>query len=478
MKSTARQAGPMLRGTMLTLALSAIGCQPPPDGKAPGEGKAPAEAAKAETKLRPVEALQINPTRFAEAFEVSGSLTAPDDVVVAARGAGSVQTLVERGTRVEKDEILARVDPALPNAGAAQARASIRLAQAGLSLARDTMARQKPLFEKGIISALEYRHLQGQVDQARAQLAQARAAAQSAQTQVQFTTVKAPFAGIVERRLTERGAQLAPGQPVVRLVNTDRLRVKAGVPERYARDVKPGQSATLDFSTYGLKPRTGTISFVGQAIEPSSRTFPVEIDLDNTDGALKPEMSVRLKLTRPPRANALVVPQTAVLRDVDSESVFVIEKSGGTGEAPAAWTARRVVVKLGPSSAGKVLVLDGLTPGARVVTRGQANLTTGDGVRLESPKPVITTPTVPVQISATGLNAEAIEEQLAKPLEAHLKVLPGVERLNSASRDGELTVLVHFSGAVDVDEAKRRIEARTAHFKLPKGAALTVGSAR
>lgn len=452
------------RIALLGLIASLAACAPPgkPDPKA-------AKAAEAAEKVRPVELLQVSPTAFAEIFEVSGKLTAPQDVMVAARGSGEVLSIVERGSTVKAGEQIAKVDPALTQAGAAQARASIQLAQAGLSLARDTLRRQKPLYEKQIISGLEYRRLQGQVEQARAQLAQARAAARSASTQVRYTEVLAPFDGVVEQRMVERGEQLAPGKPVVRLVNSSTLRVKAGVPERYARDVAAGQTATIDFSTYGLGKREGTIGFVGQAIDSASRTFPVEIDLKNDDGALKPEMSVRVRLARSANAKAIVVPQTAVLRDVDGDSVFVAEGTFAKGEAPTRLNARRVPVVLGRSSAGQVEVTSGLDAGMRVIVRGQASLTTGDPVR-----PEVNTPHVEVQVKLDGVSAEQVEQDLTKPLEARLRTVPGVKKLRSTSKAGLASVIAEFDPSIDGDEARSRVKSSVGDVALPKGAVLSI----
>lgn len=450
--------------TIALLGLTLVACAPPskPDPKKGAKGE---EAAK----VRLVELATVSPSAFAETFEVTGKLTAPQDVMVAARGAGEVLSIVERGTAVKAGDQIAKVDPALTQAGAAQAQATIQLARASLSLAQDTLARQKPLFEKQIISGLEYRRLQGQVDQARAQLAQANAAARSASTQVRYTEVLAPFDGVVEQRLVERGEQLAPGKPVVRLVNTATLRVKAGVPERYARDVAAGQTASIDFSTYGLGIREGTISFVGQAIDRASRTFPVEIDLANDDGSLKPEMSVRVVLSRSANAEAIVVPQTAVLRDVDGDSLFIAEGTLASGEAQTRLTARRVPVVLGRSSGGRVEVTSGIAAGMRVITRGQASLTTGDAVR-----PEVDTPNVEVQARLDGATAAEIEETLTTPIEARLRAVPGVTKLRSTSKAGGASIIAEFDPSIERSEAQSRIKASVLDVKLPEKAVITL----
>ncbi len=355
----------------LALGLALIGCAPPnAPGAAPGSGapaSKPAEVAKA------VQLLTMKPQAFAERIEVTGTLKAPDDVVVAARGAGTVTFLVERGAQVNTGDVIARVDPALTNAGANQALAAVAVAEAGLRLAEDTLKRQKPLHDQGIVSALEFRRLEAQVDSARAQVRQAKAVAAQARTQVDYTEVQAPFAGKIEERFCERGGQLAPGAPVVRLVSTARLKIEAGVPERYASDVRVGDAGEVLFTAYGLPAREASVVFVGQAINAENRTFPIELTLENPDGSLKPQMSVRLNLQRTRRDDALVVPQTAILRDVDGESLFVVEAN----------KARQVKVELGGSAAGLVLITQGLTAGMQVVVRGQTSLATGDLVRVD-----------------------------------------------------------------------------------------------
>lgn len=362
------------------LAFAALACQPPAGGPgaAPGSGPpgAPgsgAPASKPAVVAKAVQLLTVKPAPFAERIEVTGTLKAPDDVVVAARGAGTVTFLVERGAEVVLGQVIARVDPALTNAGANQAQAAVAVAEAGLRLAEDTLKRQKPLHDQGIVSALEYRRLEATVDQARAQVRQARAVAAQARTQVDYTEVQAPFAGKIEERFCERGGQLAPGAPVVRLVSTARLTIEAGVPERYASDVKVGDEGEVLFTAYGLPPRKAAVIFVGQTIDAANRTFPIELSLENPDGSLKPQMSVRLNLQRTRREDALVVPQTAILRDVDGESLFVAE--GGK--------ARQLKVEIGGSADGQVLITQGLTPGMQVVVRGQTSLSTGDLVRID-----------------------------------------------------------------------------------------------
>jgi membrane fusion protein (multidrug efflux system)/multidrug efflux system membrane fusion protein len=106
----------------------------------------------------------------------------------------------------------------------------------------------------------------------------------------------------------------------------------------------------------------------------------VEIELENRDRLLKPEMVVNVSIQRQVIENAIVIPQPAVVRDEDGTAVFVVDRSGQTPRAV------RVAVTPGPGSGGQALILDGLEAGQEVVTVGQSNVADGTLVDVVSRK--------------------------------------------------------------------------------------------
>ena len=132
----------------------------------------------------------------------------------------------------------------------------------------------------------------------------------------------------------------------------------------------------LDFKAYRGKTQQGRVSFAGNAINPTNRTFPVEVEVDNPDGRLKPEMIAEVYVSRESLDNVLVVPRAAVLRDEAGTSVFVVTQQDGIA------TASRHSVTLGPAYAGQVIVESGLEAGAEVVVLGQTTVTEGDAVEV------------------------------------------------------------------------------------------------
>lgn len=361
---------------LLGSALLITGCSDPSnaedgvvaDSSANGSSESPAQ------RVVRVSVLEMTPRTFEEIIPITGSVMAPMDASLSAQTAGTLTELVEVGTRVESGDAVARLDDRLIRAGLEQARATLASAESQARLAEETWRRQEPLYQDSIISALEFETVLTQRNQARSSLAQAQAAVAQAEQQLENTIVRAPFAGTVEERFAEKGEQVLPGTPIVRVVNTRNLKVTAGVPETYAIDIRRGSRVTLSFRAYSALERRADVTFVGSVINPQNRTFQIEIDVDNPDGILKPAMIADVKLTRRSMEGQMVIPQTSVLRDETGTSVYVVETVGGET------VSQRRSITLGPSYEGQTVVTAGLEAGDRVITAGQASVSDGEPV--------------------------------------------------------------------------------------------------
>ncbi len=323
-----------------------------------------------------VETLILEPVEFQDVIELTGSVKASDDATLSAQAAGSVIALAELGEYVRAGQVVAQLDPSIAQAAVEQAEAMVEAAQAQYDLAEDSYKRQEPLYRDSIISAIEFENVRAQFNQAKAQLSQAKAAQVQAREQLANTRVTTPFAGMVEERFVERGEQVMPGTPIVRVVNTSRVKITAGVPERYARDIELGTPVEVSFQAYAGDRRPGRVSFVGSAVNPSNRTFPIEVEMENPDRTLKPQMVARLFVTREKLENVLVVPRATVMRDENGMGVYVVERRGDKAVA----TRRNVVT--GSSYGGNVVLISGVESGDEVVIVGQNNLTQGDEVQV------------------------------------------------------------------------------------------------
>ena len=351
----------------LTVALAGCGGD---DGDAQGATTAPENE-----RLVRVETLILEPTTFEDVIQITGTVDALDDATLSAQSAGTVTSLAPLGTYLASGGTVAQLNPAMARSAVAQAEGQVQAAQASFDLAEDNLQRQEPLYRDSVISAIEWENVRAQYNQARASLSQAEAALAQAQEQLRQTRVATPFAGRVEEHFVELGEQVTPGREIARVINTSRVKVVAGVPERYAADIRVGTPVLMDFQAYGGQPTRGTVSFVGSAINRSNRTFPIEIIVENSESVLKPEMLANVKVTRQEIEGALVVPRDAILRTEDGNIVYLVEQDGDRT------VAERRDVLLGPTFGGKVVVTK-LQAGDEIVVLGQANLTEGDVVQV------------------------------------------------------------------------------------------------
>lgn len=368
-----------LRSVPLLLLLGALlvaACQRP---EAAPEGSPAAEAAEAEAgRAVPVEAITVAPEPFEERILLTGTVEAPEDAILSAEAAGTLRSLLPLGRAVARGQVVAEIDPGLARAALRQAEAALEAARAQAALAEDQFRRQEPLVRDSIISPLEFEGVRANRAAARAQVAQAEAQVAQARENLARTRIVAPFPGTVEEHLARRGEQVSPGVPVVRVVAGGGLKVRAGVPERYAADIRVGTPVVVTPQAYVGAPQRGTVAFVGRAVDPQNRTFPIEVQLPASE-ALKPQMVVRLEVTRRTLEDALVVPLSAVVRDEDGATVYVVEEERGRTVA----RVRRI--GLGPSDEGRVVVTSGLAPGDRVITQGQTTVADGEPVRVTGP---------------------------------------------------------------------------------------------
>lgn len=339
------------------------------DGRAAGErradtGEAPAAAAPASKRVLNVEVMTVARGSFTEYVRVTGTVEAARDVTVAAEESGVIrELLVEKGQAVRVGAPMARIDDSV-------LRPQVEEARAQAALARETHERRRRLWEEDRVgSELAYLEAKYAAERAEATL-------RLLEKRLERTTIRAPISGIVEARHVEVGSLVAPGTPVARVVDVDRLKVVGGVPERYAADITPGTPAQVTFDVLGGRGFEGRVTFVGATVNPQNRTFPIEISIPNPGRVIKPEMVANVQVTRRSHAAAVVVPQEALVRVEDGFIVFVAAERDG------AVVAERRAVEVGAAEGNRVLVRAGLEPGQRVVVVGQQRLAGGDLVNV------------------------------------------------------------------------------------------------
>ncbi|GIW53406.1 MAG: RND transporter [Gemmatimonadales bacterium] len=311
-----------------------------------------------------VEVLTVQPSSFTEYVRVTGEVEALNDVVVSAEEGGVIREFyVEKGSAVERGQAVAKIDDAV-------LAAQVREARAAAQLAREQYERQRAVWEESRVGS-EIALLQAR---SQAEAAAARLAALEAR--LEKTVIRSPVKGILDERYLEAGEMAAPGAPLVRVVAAHKLKITAGVPERFAPDIRPGAEARVTFDVLPGRVFAAAVGFVGASVDSRSRTFPVEVLLDNPDGVIKPRMVANLQIVRRKLEQVIAIPQSAVTRTENGYQVFVAEERDGV------LYARGRPVSLGPSHEDLVVIAEGLVPGERVITVGSRLVDEGTRIRI------------------------------------------------------------------------------------------------
>ncbi len=357
-----RRAAVGTAAAVLTIGLA--GCGTSESGEAQAEQPNVADTTGA--RIVNVEVEHVAPSGFVDYIRITGEVEALYDVTVSAEESGSiVRFLAEKGARVRRGQVIAKIDDALLSA-------SVREAAALADVAREQYERQRRLWEEeGIGSEIAYL-------QARSSSAAADARVETLQARLARTEIKAPVAGIFDEKFVELGEMVAPGTPVARVISVGQVKITGGVPERFALFVHRGDSARVTLDPLGEREFFGTIEFVGTSVESRSRTFPIEIVLDNPGSLIKPRMVANVQVERERLADVVVVPQQVIVRTETGYQVFVVANRNGHPVAEAR------PVTLGPSFENRVVITAGLESGDRLITVGGRLVDDGSFVRVVS----------------------------------------------------------------------------------------------
>jgi RND family efflux transporter MFP subunit len=339
----------------MAVGLSAVGCGPSTGGADEG---APGEF----VRVINVETRTLQPERFVEEIRLTSVAMANQDVYLAAEESGVIREIyVDRGSRVAQGDSIVKIDDRVLAAQVAQARAAA-------DLAAQTWERRRRLWEDDRVgSEIAYLEARFQAQQSAASLA-------GLEERLARTVIRAPFAGVLDERLVDVGAMVSPGTPVARLVDLDPIKVFAGVPERYASDIRVGEMATLEFEMLDSAPRTARIRYVGATVNAENRTFLIEVSLPNPNGIVKPQMVANMAVTRTTVDDAIVVPQDALIRVESGYVVYVaVERNGAT-------VAEARDVLLGAARRNLVVIRDGVHAGERLIVVGHKEVEDGDRI--------------------------------------------------------------------------------------------------
>jgi RND family efflux transporter MFP subunit len=325
-------------------------------------------------------------------LSLPGELVAFQSVAIVPRVTGFVKSVaVDRGSRVRAGDTLAILDAPELVAQRSEAQSRVQAAEAQLAAARARADANASTFERlktaaampGVVAGNELVIAEKAADASRSLVASAQQSIEAARQALNalrylegFLRVTAPFAGIITERNVHPGALVGPtsgsgSAPLLRLVDIDRLRLVVPVPEAYTTETIAGTEVGFSVAAYPGERLSGRVSRVAKAVDATTRTMAVEMDVANTDGRLAPGVFCQVRWPVRRSQPSLFVPGASVA--ATTGRTFVIRVRGGKTE----W----VDVRTGLASGPLVEVFGDLKPGDEVVAHGTDELGPGTEVQ-------------------------------------------------------------------------------------------------
>ncbi len=329
---------------------------------------------------------QLQAIRFQVA--VSGFLEPFEQLTISAPLPGQVETqFVEASDRVNQGDPLFQLDAALHANAVVQARAAAHRARSELEFAVQNLQRIESLQERQAANPTEIAKVNTEHQVARAMLKRADAAVREAEIRLDRTTIRAPLTGHVARVRTRQGEYAHVGQPLVDLIETDRLKLIVQLNDRQVVAFRTGDPVNLRVPVMPRGRFAGRILRIHPRAMPDSRKFEVEIEIPNQEHRLRPGFHVQAEISREPRpdgqpheAQVVTVPRMAVFELYRRQYTYVVRRADGD----AAERAFRTPIETAPllSDPQHVQVITGLHPGDRVITSGLQHVTDQAPVRV------------------------------------------------------------------------------------------------
>lgn len=314
-------------------------------------------------KMVNVETEVLSSEPFNSFLRLVGTVETSDDVQLSAEVSGKVfMHVVSEGQKVQKGQTILRIDDAKLSQEVARLEAVVAQYET-------TWKRVQTLYEEeNIGSEIDYLNAKYAYDQNKSALS-------SLSVDLENTEIIAPFTGVVETIFVEEGEMVAPGMPAIRLIGANQFVISAGVPARYANVVELGDRVDVWFDTQVQDTLAGTIVYVANSIDPSNRTFKIDIRLPSGKTYYKVDMIANLRLNTLSLNQAVVVSEEFVYSKGEGYVMYV---KGTNSEGKDIALERKV--ELGPSFKTEVVISRGLAPGDEIITIGSAFL--NDRVRI------------------------------------------------------------------------------------------------
>jgi len=311
-------------------------------------------------KVIPVRVRTLSKREFVHYIQVQGVVDSDRSIRVSSEIGGQIKHLyVKNGQFVNAGATIAKVDDVLIRKGLAELEQT-------LDFVKINYEKQKQLWEKKVGTEIEFLSAKNQYESLLRKK-------ESLEEQLAKTTIKAPISGVVDNIFLKEGEMSAPGVPILQIVNGGDVKLVADVPETYSASIKRGTKVTVHFPALN-KTLQSTVINVGEVINPSDRSFKVEIALSNAEKLFKPNMLATVEIKDYEKKDAVVIPRNAIMKGEEQEFVFITQNN----------IAKKIAIKTGVNYQGETEVLSGLNGTEQLITVGFQDLADGQKVDIKS----------------------------------------------------------------------------------------------
>lgn len=302
---------------------------------------------------------------FNHYIDLQGNVTTKNNLIISPEYAGILKEVnVVEGQHVKKGQVLARID----DGGLSQ-----QLAQANiqLALAETTFERQERLWNQKIGSEMQYL-------QAKSTFQAQQQAIDQIKQQLAKTIVTAPFNGTIDDIMTHQGSVVYPGQSqLMRIINLTNMYIETDVPENHITTVIKNKKVVIEFPVLG-KIINGKIRQAGSFINPTNRTFKIEVDVPNKDNTIKPNLTAKLRINDYTNPTAILIPQSIISENSKGQQYIYVIQDRNEDQG----VAHRAIIETGLIQGDYIEVLSGVTVGDEIIKEGARSIKDAQTVKI------------------------------------------------------------------------------------------------
>ncbi len=319
-----------------------------------------------EEKKFAVNVMPLKKETFLSYVKIQGTVMTDNVVMASSETGGRIMSMtVKEGDYVNAGQLIATMD-----AGVVQNQ--LNELQTSLDLAKTVFERQERLWKQKIGSEIQFLQAKSTVESIEKSM-------ETVKLQLAKKDVFAPMSGYADKIFLKQGEMASPGMPIIQILNTGSVKIVADVPENYLSSIKRGDYVDIHFPALE-KDMKKKVTMVGRSIDPSNRTFKIEMSSGNPGGILKPNLLAELNIIDKKIDDQVIIPLEVIQQEVTGKRyVYVVENL----EAEIL-RAKKVYIDSGDSYDNKIIISEGLNGDESLIVDGVQDLLPKSAITIET----------------------------------------------------------------------------------------------